>query len=77
MNIDDWLQETDFSCLSVCDTECNGVAISVSQEAYRDGSVYQSMYLIESGRSFKRSGTKQYSYDQWVDTRWNEWELND
>jgi hypothetical protein len=77
LDLTSWLLESDFSNLMEGDTEVNGVSLTVSQEAYQFcDTVTQYMYLLD-GRSFKRTGTKEISYERWVDTWWGEWEVND
>ena len=58
-------------------SEVAGFEVSVNEESSRHSEdVVMEMYLIDYNLSFRREGTKEISYDNWVDTWWCSWVLN-
>lgn len=57
--------------------EINGVEVSVSKNADRhskDVVMTLTCYIDGKYSTFERRGTKEISYEQWVDTWWGDWE---
>lgn len=62
------------SCIDEDTKEVEGISVSVCQSTDRfSTTVSQTLDAFDIGY-FKREGRKEISYENWVDTFWNDWE---
>ena len=74
----EWIDSLDDFDIDINTTEISGVSVSVTEDSSLHSSdVRMSMTLADYGIELNREGTKEISYDRWVDTFWCRWQRSD
>lgn len=72
----EWCEILDSLDIDESTVEVEGISVSVSQDSSsHSADVVQYLYVADSSLSFTRKGSKEISYDSWVDTHFSGWEV--
>lgn len=70
-----WMAQLDQYSIDESTSEIEGVKVTVSEDFDLHSDKVVQYMTLANGVQLKREGSKEISYERWVDTWWHSWEL--
>ena len=70
-----WMAQLDQHSIDESTCEIEGVTVSVSEYSELHSDKVVQYMTLPNGVQLKREGSKEISYERWVDTWWYSWEI--